>query len=152
MPAPIPKLATQFSLANYAFAGIVSGRSPFYLPDFTKPTSGVGQVRNTVMEQAPLTEVSFLVGDGKRKVAPLILQGTYIAKTEEEARLWGASLEESLPLWTGIQRSADVIRNLNAGGWVEWPVTDQPFLRPYIITVLPSGPFWVDGTGNSVPF
>ena len=150
--APTPTVATQYTLANYAFAGLVSGRSPFYLPDFTKPTSGVGQVRNYTLEQPPLSEVGFLVGDGVRKLQPLILQGTYIGASEEDTRLWGASLEESLPQWTGIQRSTDVTRALLPGAWVEWPAADRPHIRPFIITLLPSGPQWVDGTGISVPF
>lgn len=143
---------TLFDLHNYAFAGIVPGRSAFSLPDVTRPTSGVGQVRNTVLDQAPLTEVAFLVGDGRRKIQPLVLQGTYHGQSEEDARLWGAALEESLPLWTAIQRSADVTRALLAGGWVEWPTADRAFIRPFTITVLPSGPNWVDGTGISVPY
>ena len=151
IPRPVSPV-TLFDLKNYAFAGIVPGRSAFYLPDVTRPVSGVGQVRNTVMDQAPLTEVGFLIGDGRRKLQPLVLQGVYHGRSEEDARLWGAALEESLPQWISIQRSADVTRVLLAGGWVEWPGTDRAFIRSFTITLLPSGPNWVDGTGISVPY
>ena len=151
IPTPVSPV-TFFDLHNYAFAGIVSGRPPLYLPDTTKPTSGVGQVRNYTLDQPPGSEVGYLVGDGARRLQPLVLQGVYHAKSEEDARLWGASLEESLPRWTAVQRSADVTRALLAGGWVEWQSSDRAFIRPFTITLLPSGPMWTDGTGNSVPY
>jgi hypothetical protein len=150
--APTPIFPTQFSLANYGFAGLVPGRSAFYLPDTTKPSSGVGQVRNLTLDQPPLSEVGFLTGDGKRKLQPLVLTGYYIGTSEEDMRLWGASLEESLPQWTGIQRSADTTRVLLPGAWVEWPMADRPYIRPFTLTLLPSGPNWTDGTGLNVPF
>ena len=140
-------------LGNYAYAGIVTGRSPFYLPDTVKPTGGVGYARNLTMQQTPMTEVTFLTGDGKRKITPLLLSGTYFGTSEEETRLWGAELEESLALWTGVQRSVTVVRALLLGGTVAWDTPDRTaFIRPFTISLFPAGPSWLDANGNPVPF
>lgn len=140
------------SLDNFAFAGLVPGRDPFYLPYTTRPTGGVGYGRNLTLNQPPLSEATFLTGDGKRRIVPLQLSGIYFADSEEGARLWGAALEESIPRWTGIQRSADVVRALLMGGSVTWDNPDRPHIRPYTLTLYPAGPSWLDGNGNAVPF
>ncbi len=141
------------ALGTYAYAGVVTGRSPFYLPDSVKPTGGAGYARNLTMQQSPMTEVTFLTGDGKRRITPLVFSGTYYGTTEEESRLWGASLEESLPLWSGVQRSVDVVRALLLGGTVVWDTPDRTaFIRPFTISLFPAGPSWLNASGNPVPF
>lgn len=147
--SPIPD---QFSLRNYAFAGIAAGRQPFFLPDSTKPSDGVGYPRNLTLEQTPLTEITFLRGDGKRKIGPLVLTGTYKGTSEEEARIWGGALEESIALWATLQRNATITRALRMGGHVLWGSPPKPHIRPYTLTLYPAGPTWLDGNSNPVPF
>ena len=151
MPLPNPGPLGS-ALGNYAYAGIVTGRNPFYLPDTVRPSGGVGYARNLSIQQTPLTEVTFLTGDGKRKITPLLLSGTYYASSEEEARLWGAELEESLPQWVSVQRSASVTRALLMGGTVTWDASERSYIRPFVVSLFPAGPSWLDANGNPVPF
>jgi len=137
---------------NFAFAGLQSGRDPFYLPYTTKPTGGVGYTRGLTLQQAPFSPYTFLTGIPISKITPLTLSGTYFGLSEEEARIWGGELEEAVGQWTQIQRSADVIRDLLPGGYVIWDTATEPHERPYTLTLYPAGPSWVDGNGNSVPF
>jgi hypothetical protein len=144
-------LAYQY-IDNFAFAGLIPGRDPFYLPYTTKPVSGVGYNRNLTLNQPPLSEVTFLTGDGKRNIVPLQLSGKYFGLSEEEARIWGGQLEEAIGQWTGLQRSANVTRVLLPGGSVIWDTPDTPHERPFTLTLYPAGPAWLDGTGIQVPF
>lgn len=140
------------SLGNFAFGLKVTGRATFYLPDSTRTAGGVGYPRNLTLDQPPGSEVTFVVGDGRRKIAPLILQGTYKGEDEEEARLWGAELEELVPLTVQLVRSASITRDLHLGGSVEWPDATKPHIRPFKLTFLPKGPAWLDSSGRPSPF
>jgi hypothetical protein len=137
---------------NFAFAGLVSGRDPFYLPYTTRPTGGVGYNRNLTLNQSPFSTQTFLTGIPTVKITPLQLSGKYFGLSEEEARIWGGQLEEAIGQWTGLQRSANVTRVLLPGGSVIWDTPDAPHERPFTLTLYPAGPAWLDGTGIQVPF
>lgn len=139
-------------LGNYAFGLVVPGRGTFYLPDSARPGGGVGYARNQTLTQPPMSEVTIVIGDRKRKVVELILQGTYKGTSEEDARLWGAALEEAAAAATSLVRSASVTRAIHIGASVQFPDATKPHIRPFTLSFLPKGPSWLDANGKPMPF
>jgi hypothetical protein len=139
-------------LGNYAFGLVVPGHDTFYLPDSTRPSGGVGSPRNQTLTQPPLSEVTIVIGDRKRKVANFVLSGTYKGSTEEDARLWGAALDDAAAAATSLVRSASVTRAIHLGSSLEWPDATKPHIRPFTLTFLPKGPVWLDANGKPMPF
>jgi len=138
-------------LGTYAFGLIIPNRDPFYLPDSTRPGGGVGYPRNQTLTQPPMSEFTIVIGDRRRKITELILQGTYKGTSEEDAALWGAALEEVVAVANQLVRRASVTRDIHIGGSVEWPDATQPHIRPFKLSFLPKGPSWKDGS-RAVPF
>lgn len=139
-------------LGNFAFGLVIPNRGTFYLPDSTRPGGGVGYARNQTLTQPPGSEVTIVIGIRTRKITELVLQGTYVGQSEEEARLWGAELEELVPLTVRLVRSASITRELHVGASVEWPDATKPHIRPFKLTFLPKGPAWLDTSGRPSPF
>ena len=140
----------------YAYALVLPGRDPLYLPGTTKPAR-VGYPRNITINQPPGTEVTFLTGDGRRQIDPLTLTGEITLAdlggwTEEDARLYLERLDNAAPLATAVQRGQTVVRQLRQGGWFTFePVNMNRWT--FTLTLFPAGPSWIDTpTGREIPF
>lgn len=132
------------------------GRDPLYLPGSTKPQR-IGYPRNIALDQPPGSESSFTLGDGMRRVAPLILTGTITpddlqTQTESAWRIYLREFDTYARAATGIQRDSSVTRTLHPGtGWVEFDPQGTLTVMPFTLTLMPTGPAWLDSDGLPVP-
>lgn len=141
----------------YAYALLVPGHQPFYLPLTMRPES-IGAARNVELDQSPGTEETFVVGDGARKVEPLRLSGDVCAahfktRTEDAARLWLQEVERAVRTCTKVQRGQSVYRDVHPVGYMQATPGRTPLAWTLTLHLFPTGPSWRQvGSDQELPF
>ncbi|MDO4263653.1 MAG: hypothetical protein Q4C67_05595 [Deinococcus sp.] len=141
----------------YAYALLVPGRQPFYLPSTMKPEN-IGSTRNVELDQSPGSEETFVVGDGARKVEPLRLSGAIFAanfktRTEDAARLWLQDVERAVRTCTKVQRGQSVYRDVHPVGYMQANPGRTPLEWTLTLHLFPTGPSWRQvGGDQETPF
>lgn len=151
-PAVYDLLSPPSPTYGYWLDSTTDDQDIFPLPTTTKPNTPLGSERTVTMERPPLSEVSFLTGDGMRTAGPIVLQFELPGYTDQQIHAYRMNLEARV-------RTANMLgfgsrrRALLGNGWATWTTPDARHMSwTCTLTVYPSSPDGLDVDDSLIPF